>query len=441
MALPLILFLLSIIGVNAPAQTGTPPKEQPAPAPQSQPSGSGKTSTGGVSTGVSVDVGSVLHQVFKRRWHVKVAALPEKVQAGQPVTLNASVNPAASQLSYVFQWSKDSPGEQKDTATAAHTYDTPGQYKARVTVYEKGKKVASSDEVTIVVQPATQTMVAANPSAPLPEVKPAAPATETKPPAVEPAITPQPAEAAPSHTEEPAHAPDVPSEQKPQPQIVKEASAPASVAIAQDKKASPTAMAVGPVSHVTPSDREVKSAVVTPLPEYSASLHVIQRAEAGKQVTLQAQLTPDVPAGKQLKYCFLWGDGEARTCQNSPSVTHIYRAANTYYASVEVFADQQRLAAGSPVLVNVVSPLWGVWPFAVILLVILAAGYGVHRLRKAARVGVIAKIDAGRHTVNTDTSIAGEALHIRCVHSKIVSTVTFSPVEEPIEGKKETAHA
>ena len=365
----LILALLLFISIDSFPQAGTPPKDTPPPAQSPQPSsGSGKSS-GGVSTGVSVDVGEVFHQVFKKKHKVKLEATPAQVQAGQPVTVNANVSPAKPELQYVFQWSQDSPGEQKNTPTAAHTFNAPGQYKVRVIVYEKGKKLATSDELAITVVPATplSAVAAVTTAAPV-ETKPEPPPLEAKTtlPAAEPAIAPAPPEPAPAQAADETHAPELTSS-RPQPEIAKPSPASAKVAAPDgktDKNSMPVAAAPGK-KPATSADTGVLGATATP-PDSNSSLHVDRRAENGK------------PG--------LWA---------------------------------------------------GTWPTTVILLILLAGSYSLHRLRKAARGAVTARIDAGRHSIHAEGPIAGESLRIRCVPSAIHSTVTIASADN----QKEAAHA
>ena len=365
----LILALLLLIPVYLFPQAGTPPKDTPPPAQSPQPSsGSGKSS-GGVSTGVSVDVGQVFHQVFKKKHKVNLEATPAQVQAGQPVTVNASVSPAKPELQYVFQWSQDSPGEQKDAPTAAHTYSSPGQYKVRVVVYEKGKKLAVSDELAITVVPAPPPAVAAGTMAAPVEAKPEPTAVEAKatPPAAEPAVTPAFPEPAPAKAAD-ANQPQETSGSEPQPKVAQPSPAPAKAAARARKndKSSATVAAAPGKKPVTSADTGVLGATAAPQ-DSSSSLHVDRHAENGKP----------------------------------------------------------RLWAGT-------------WPTAAILLLVLLVGsYVMRRWRKAARGGVIARIDSGRHSINTEGPIAGASLQIRCVPSTIHSTVTIASADN----KKEAAHA
>jgi hypothetical protein len=93
---------------------------------------------------------------------------------------------------------------------------------------------------------------------------------------------------------------------------------------------------------------------------------------------------------------------------------------------------EDRSKAGKP-------GLWaGTWTTAAILLLVLLVGtHTMLRWRKAARAGVIARIDAGRHVINTEGPIAGMSLRIRCVPSAIHSTVTIASEDD----RKKTAHA
>ncbi|PYP86779.1 MAG: hypothetical protein DMG65_18220 [Candidatus Angelobacter sp. Gp1-AA117] len=364
----LILALLLLSPVYSFPQAGTPPKDTHPPGQSPQGSGSGKSS-GGVGTGVSVDVGEVLHQVFKKKHKIKLEATPAQVQAGQPVTVNASVSPAKPELQYVFQWSKDLPGEQKDTSTAAHTYTSPGQYQVRVVVFEKGKKLAVSDELAIMVVPAAPGAVVAGVSAPLVAIKPAPPGEEAKavPPAAEPVTTPAPSATVPAKAPDDVHASEPTGDTKPQPEIAKQSPAPAKTATPagkSDQDSVPVIAAPGK-KPATSADIGVLGATDKPS-DNNSSLHLGGRTKAGKP------------------------------------------------------------------------GLWtGTWAVAAILLILLVGIHTLRRLRKVARAGVIARVDAGRHTINTEGPIAGAPFRIRCVPSTIHSTVTVASADN----RKEAAHA
>src|SRR5205085_2244735 len=126
--------------------------------PKGQGPGPKSGGQGGVSTGVSVDVGQVIG-LFRHHAKVQIQAIPQQIQAGQPVLFTATVTPNAPGLTYEFHWTqdKDSPGQQATIPTINHAYPAPGQYTANVIVYSKGKPVARSNDVGIVVQQAVAT--------------------------------------------------------------------------------------------------------------------------------------------------------------------------------------------------------------------------------------------------------------------------------------------
>jgi hypothetical protein len=165
-SLPLLLALaISTCGL-ASAQDGKPgsPPQEPPKGQGNEPKSGGQSGGGGVSTGIGVDVGEVIG-LFRHHAKVQLQANPQQVPAGQPVVFTASVKPNAAGLTYEFHWTKDkdSPGQQETTPSANHVYPAPGQYAASVIVYSKGKKVAVSNDVNIVVQQAVATTPAPGP--------------------------------------------------------------------------------------------------------------------------------------------------------------------------------------------------------------------------------------------------------------------------------------
>ncbi|HEV2962041.1 MAG TPA: PKD domain-containing protein [Candidatus Angelobacter sp.] len=152
-----LLLLLSLIlgfsclGSAQDGQKGSPPQEPPK-GQGSEPK-SGGQSGGGVSTGIGVDVGQVIG-LFRHHTQVQLKANTQQVPAGQPVLFTATATPNASGLTYEFHWSKDkdSPGQSEITPSVNHAYSAAGQYTANVVVYSKGKKIATSNDVSITVQ-------------------------------------------------------------------------------------------------------------------------------------------------------------------------------------------------------------------------------------------------------------------------------------------------
>ena len=177
----------------------------------------------------------------------------------------------------------------------------------------------------------------------------------------------------------------------------------------------------------------------TPSPPYSVSLQADSRIETGKPLNFTALLFPDLPPGKTAQYCFSWGDGNARNCQDSSTAAHIYGSRGKYSASVEVFVEREKLA--SAIQIDAVMPLRTklLLILAVILAVLLAAS-GAHQARKMIRAAVSVHTNAGTHKIAPQVFEPSEGLHIRCVHTPAVSKIVFTPPSPLPQENKETAN-
>jgi hypothetical protein len=172
---------------------------------------------------------------------------------------------------------------------------------------------------------------------------------------------------------------------------------------------------------------------------YSVSLRADSRTAAGQPANFTADLYPIPTSGKPVRYCFSWGDGSPQNCQESPAATHVYRSRGRYLASVEVFADQEKLAAS--IQIEAALSMWlRAWIMLALVLLILVTAYGTHRARKVLKAAVSVKTDFGKHKTTPAVVESGEGLHIRCVRSAAVSTITFSSSGESIQENKETAN-
>ncbi len=171
---------------------------------------------------------------------------------------------------------------------------------------------------------------------------------------------------------------------------------------------------------------------------YSVSLRADSHTEAGKPSSFSADLYPTPPLGRPVRYCFSWGDGTPQSCQESPAATHIYRSRGKYLASVEVFADQEKLATS--IQIEAALPVWLKSLFILALvLVLVATAYGTHRVRRVVKGAVSVKTDFGSHKITPAEVESGEGLHIRCVRTAAISKITFSSSDLTQENK-ETAN-
>jgi PKD domain-containing protein len=200
--------------------------------------------------------------------------------------------------------------------------------------------------------------------------------------------------------------------------------------------ASPTTPSTNPgagtTTPIAPSTDQTVPAVVSAAPQHTLRLYFNTRPEVTKPTTLRAELTPEPQTGAHVKYCFAWGDGDATSCQNSPSAEHTYRSAGKYLASVEAFVDEEKLAASNQVPIEAVAPsgLTTVWWLA-ILPAVLVAGYGIHRARKLLRGTVTVHAHPGRHAMTPQNLKSHDSLRVSCVKSAVRSQVRFlSPAEK-----------
>ena len=419
LSLALTLFAPSHVLAQVPGAPAPPPKEEP-PKP-------GTGGGGGVGVGVDVNVGGLIKKIIRRHTKVHLQASSQKAQAGEPILFTTTVAPQATGLSYEFHGTTSGPGQQADIPNINYAYPAPGEYSASVTVYQNGKKLATSNEVKITIE---GLMVAANPSPALsPPLVPPSPTVTANPP-TEPAANTS-SDQTPPAMSTPATPTPVGTPSSPPPPV-----------------ASPT-----PPKTATPPDpgvsaRQVKvlPAVVPPPVSYSLALHGEVHPQSGKPANFHVELTPAPPPGGHIRYCFHWGDGGPPSCQAGPSAVHTYQAQGKYLAAVEAevvveeegAAQVQKLAASDPLMIEAKKPFWsGILPSLMVLLVVLAAGYALHRARKFLHGNVTVQPDFGLHSVSAQNLSSETALRIRCVQSAVTSQVTFlSPGE-----KKEAARA
>ena len=426
LSLALTLFASSQVLAQVPGAPGAPappPKEEPP-----KPGTGGSTTGGGVGVGVDVNVGGLIKKIIKRHTKVHLQASSQKAQAGEPILFTTTVAPQATGLSYEFHWTTSGPGYQADVPNINYAYPAPGEYNASVIVYQNGKKLATSNEVKVTIE---GLMVAVNPP---PTSPPTTTATEptanttadqTPPPAAPTLATPTPATPPPATP----------------------------TAIGTPSSTPPPFARPRPVKAAKPPEPDVSARQVKVLPDvapppvsYSLAFRGEVHPQSGKPANFHAELTPGLPPGKQIRYCFHWGDGGPPSCQADPSAVHTYQTHGKYLAAVEAelvvegqaVAHEQKLAASDPLMIEAKKPFWSsVLPSLIVLLVVLVAGYGVHRARKFLRGNVTAQPDFGRHSVSTQNLSSGTTLRIRCVQSAVTSQVTFlSPGE-----KKEAARA
>jgi len=91
-----------------------------------------------------------------------------KARAGDPIQFVAatSAQPGTPGLTYEFHWSadKDAPPYLQNQPGVNHFYSAPGKYTAWVVVYQNGKKLGVSNQLTEVVGPAPPGQVAQTPA-------------------------------------------------------------------------------------------------------------------------------------------------------------------------------------------------------------------------------------------------------------------------------------
>src|SRR5215469_2980118 len=186
-SLALVLATL-LMSASTWAQDGTQ-NQPPQPPPKQEPPKSGGQSSSGGGVGVEVnpvDVGKEIVGLFR---HVKIHldASQQQAQAGDPILFTTTVNLNARGLVYEFRWTNDknARGELEAVPNINHAYSSAGEYKVSVVVYQQGKKIGTSNEVKITVQPAPVAVV--KPTPPPPDKVP--PPT-TPPVIIPPATTP-----------------------------------------------------------------------------------------------------------------------------------------------------------------------------------------------------------------------------------------------------------
>jgi len=163
---PVLAFALIASGIAFPQDNGKPaPPQQPAPKPGGQGTGGG---SGGASGGVSVDVPGLIKDIFGHHFKVQLRSSTGKARAGDPIQFVAatSAQPGTPGLTYEFHWSadKDAPPYLQNQPGVNHFYSAPGKYTAWVVVYQNGKKLGVSNQLTEVVGPAPPGQVAQTPA-------------------------------------------------------------------------------------------------------------------------------------------------------------------------------------------------------------------------------------------------------------------------------------
>ncbi|HEY6348539.1 MAG TPA: PKD domain-containing protein [Candidatus Angelobacter sp.] len=414
---------------TAPAfpQDGQPPPKQEPPRTGGQGSGT--------STGVGIDVGEVIG-LFHKHAKVHLDAAPQQAQVGDFIAFSTKVSPKAAGLTYEYHWSQDksASGDPEQVASINHAYTAPGEYKAWVIVYQNGKKVATSNEVKINVKPSVAT------------ITPPPPDRVPQPPKIEPApvtVQTEPTKATITSGEpKPTVVPPVPTPtakaNPPTPVETQTATAPPGKPSSQQPKIAATESATTATPPI-----DISPPRLTPQKtEYSLLLYFNPHPETGKPVDFRAELKPEAPAGTHVKYCFYWGDGEPPSCQNASTAVHEYHSKGRYLAAVEAYANEeevasrgQKLATSGPVQIEAVSSSWSATlPYLAGVLVVLAAAYGTHRIRKMLRFKVTANPGVGRHTIAPDVRHDGEVLRIRCVRSGARSQIIFATPEQTTKG-------
>jgi hypothetical protein len=409
LTLRLVLALALLAAVPAFPQAGGS-QEQPPPKQEPGPRSSGGGNSGGV--GVGVNVGGLIKDIFGRHAKVHLHASTQKVQVGDPILFTTTVTPQANGLSYEYHWSNDknTPAEMETIPSLNHSYSASGEYKVSVVVYQGGKKVATSNEVKVKVEQGEQAGPAPTPvptPVPSPDRVPPVVVAQGGTPEPSPAASNPPATPTPMKTPSPSSAASTPVKRPP-------------------PHESPT-----PAPTVSAGIVNVLPAVVPTPISYSLVLHGDALPESGKPANFVAQLTPEPPPGKHLRYCFAWGDGDLPSCQSAPSAVHTYRAQGKYLAvasvdELEGGENERKLAASEPLAIDAGKPLWlALLPVTALVLVVLAAAYGAHKARKFLHGTVTVHLDPGRHTIAPQTLKSGESLRIRCVRSPARSQIRF----------------
>lgn len=176
-----------------------------------------------------------------------------------------------------------------------------------------------------------------------------------------------------------------------------------------------------------------------PATPYSVSLLADSQIETGKPLNFTAQLFPDLPSGKTAQYCFSWGDGSARNCQDSPTSAHTYGSRGSYSASVEVFVEQEKLA--STIQIDAVMPLrTKLLIILAVILALLVTASGIRKVRKTIKAAVSVHTNTGTHKIVPQAIERSEGLLIRCVRTPAASKIVFTPPSPLTQENKETAN-
>jgi len=475
----LSLLMLMFASLPAFAQAGQvpppSPKQEPPPPPKSGGGQNSGGSSGGASTGVDVNIGEIIG-LFRKHAKIHLDVSTQDVQVGVPIAFKTTVTPNARGLFYEFHLSKEKNTQafQQANPELNYAYPAAGEYKATVVVYQAGKKIGTSNEVKINVKPYSGDTIANKPPAPPPDkvppptgqngsnpktgqteptktitsIGPAKPVIENPPtptatnkiPPTEPTKTSPPE---PTQVAQPTNIPPKDTPQKPTKTLASETPAAQQQTTSQQQKPAES----------KPTDTGTNAGVVPlppppakPAPAYSLKLYFDPRPEAGKPANFRAELSPEPPAGAQVRYCFTWGDGDPQSCQSAPTTAHTYRSTGKYLAAVEVYSEDEnlasrdaKLATSDPVPIEAVQAPWLTYlPYLAALLAVLAAAYGTHKVRKMLRGRVTARPDFGRHVIASQSPQSGPSVRIRCVRSGARSTVTFSSSPPKTQ---EAAHA
>ena len=368
-------------------------------------------------------------------YRVQLTTDRSSAKVGEQITYSAKVTPEAPGLSFVFEWTTGSSSEQSSSQTATHAYERPGQYKTRVIVYKDGKRVASSNLVTVQVQEVLSSLTLERLGGTL---------NTRQNDTFTVKLDPEPlsgisveycfmwsdgsGDECGSATKRLHAYSDAGTYQ-------------VSVAASLNKGArifsQPLEVTVQKLAPSTPAFPIAHpSSAPKPLPGY----RVIVKAESlkqvkGKAVFVEAVLTPKPRPGSRVQYCFAWKEGPDAPCQTAPFGTHMYTAAGTYDVQAAAIVDGASTDLSPAIEVTVISSGRSILITGAIILGTLAAAMGLHQSQRFFRLKVTAKADSGRYRIAKAKELQiGLHVHVRCVPQN--PTLRMKPVNivEKVKG-------
>jgi PKD repeat protein len=329
---------------------------------------------------------------------------------GDPVKATATISPPISNATYIFKWGDDTEPDVQ-TATATHSYKTPGSYvvlltirvadsvlqqQATINVQAKGKE----PEYGVTLEAGTSQLEAGSAARFIAKLNP---------------------DPGPDQDVEYCF-------------IWKDGSGDTCKTIRSGNLPvdhyyeSPGVYSVTVSASVKGRDRffsapieiRVLPAIPTPTLVVGVSLHpAFLQPEINKPDLFTAILNRS-PNGKKVEYCFLWGDGSPENCQTATAAAHAYSSGGRYQASVRVLVNGKEVAQSAPVEISPRGPLWSrIWLYILISLGTLVAAYAtrklVHRLRERTTSRTIS-------TVKVKVLHDEGSSHFEIIHPELLKT-------------------